>query len=93
MTKPELIRVVACKLPKVNVNDIDRVINATLDVIRDELTVGGEVNLIGFGKFSVKHRAARKGTNPRTGEAIDLPASRLPYFQAGRALKQAVNHD
>ena len=91
MTRAELIRVVAYKLPKIKPNDVDRVIHATLEAIRDELAAGGEVNLIGFGKFSVKDRAARTGRNPRTNEPMDIPAFKLPTFTAGRTFKEAVN--
>lgn len=93
MVKSELIQAVADKHLRIPVKDVARVINATLDVIRDELIADREVNLLGFGKFSVKERAARKGRNPRTGEVINLPSTKRPHFQAGKAFKQAVNHD
>ena len=90
MTKSELIFKVAalCRLPT---SQTQAAINTTLDVIRDELKAGREVNLIGFGKFSVKHRAARGGHNPRTGEALTIPARKSPTFTAGKSLKGAVN--
>lgn len=90
MTKSELIDAVAYKSHTAKV-DVKAVIDTTLDVIRCELINGGEVNLIGFGKFSVKERAARKGHNPRTNEEIQLPAHKLPTFTAGKSLKGAVN--
>lgn len=90
MTKSELIDAVAYKSHTAKV-DVKAVIDTTLDVIRNELINGGEVNLIGFGKFSVKDRAARKGHNPRTNEEIQLPAKKLPTFTAGKSLKGAVN--
>ena len=92
MTKRELIYAVAdlCNMPT---SQAQTVIDATLDVIRDELKADREVNLINFGKFSVKHRAASKGRNPRTGEEIQLPAHKLPTFTAGKSLKGAVNHE
>lgn len=92
MTKAELILEVARK-SDLTVKQATAAVNATFDIIRRELIAGGEVNLIGFGKFSVKYRAARKGRNPRTGEEIQLPPNKLPYFRAGKLLKQAVNHD
>lgn len=92
MTKAELILEVARK-SNLPVKQATAAVNATLEVIRDELINGGEVNLIGFGKFSVKERAARKGHNPRTGEDLTIPAHKLPTFTAGKSLKQAVNHD
>lgn len=90
MTRAELIQAVARKLPKIDANDVDRVIYTTINTIKHELINGGEVNLLGFGKFHVRDRAARKGTNPRTGEEIEIPASKLPCFTAGRAFKEAV---
>ncbi|MEM8647772.1 MAG: HU family DNA-binding protein, partial [Pseudomonadota bacterium] len=64
---------------------------ATLNSISSELANGGEVRLVGFGTFSVSHRAASQGRNPRTGEAMMIPASNNPKFKAGKALKDAVN--
>ena len=92
VTKSELIFKVAdqCRLPT---SQTETVINTTLAVIRDELVYGGEVNLIGFGKFSVKYRAERVGQNPRTAEDIIIPAHKSPHFTAGKSLKQAVNND
>lgn len=91
MTKNELILDIARK-SDLTVKQATSAVNATFDIIRRELIAGGEVNLIGFGKFSVKSRAARKGRNPRTGEEIQLPAKKLPHFTAGKSLKQAVNN-
>lgn len=92
MIKRELILKVAdlCNLPT---SQAQAAVNATFDLIRNELIADREVNLIGFGKFSVKHRAARVGQNPRTAEDIQLPAHKLPYFKASKSFKQAVNHD
>jgi len=68
-------------------NAVDGVINA----ISSALAAGNEVRLVGFGTFSVSHRKATTGRNPRTGEAIQIKASNQPKFKAGKALKQAVN--
>lgn len=89
MTKAELILEVARK-SNLPVKQATAAVNATLDVIRDELKAGREVNLIGFGKFSVKHRAARKGHNPRTGEELEIPARKAPFFKVGKGLRSAV---
>jgi len=90
MFKRELIDAVAYKSHTAKI-DVKAVIDATLDVIRDELIAGGKVTLPYFGTFKVKDRAARRILNPRTGEEIQLPASKLPVFTAGRAFKAAVN--
>ncbi len=71
--------------------DAGAALDAMLDSIRGALAGGGEVRLIGFGTFSVGHRKATTGRNPRTGEAIQIPASNRPKFKAGKALKDAVN--
>ncbi len=71
--------------------DAGNALNAMLDGISGALAGGGEVRLVGFGTFSVGHRKATTGRNPRTGEPIDIPASNRPKFKAGKALKEAVN--
>ena len=63
---------------------------AVLDAVTEALADGEKVALVGFGTFEVKERAARTGKNPRTGEAIEIPASKVPSFKAGAALKNAV---
>ena len=65
-------------------------VNATFDAIKDYLADGEKVQLIGFGNFEVRERAARQGRNPQTGEAISIAASKVPAFKAGKALKDAV---
>ena len=71
--------------------DAANAVDAVLDTITDALKSGDGVQLIGFGNFSVADRAARQGRNPRTGEAIQIAASKQPKFKAGKALKDAVN--
>lgn len=67
-------------------------LEAVLDSIREELVAGNKIQLIGFGSFEVRERAARKGRNPQTGEEIEIPATKVPAFKAGKELKVAVNH-
>jgi DNA-binding protein HU-beta len=71
--------------------DAGRAVDAITGSISGALAGGTEVRLVGFGTFSVANRKATTGRNPRTGEAIQIPASRQPKFKAGKALKQAVN--
>jgi DNA-binding protein HU-beta len=66
-------------------------LEATIEVVADELAAGGEVALAGFGKFSVSHRAARQGRNPATGETISIAASKAAKFSAASALKGRLN--
>jgi len=71
--------------------DAARVVDGVFESITNSLRGGEEVRLVGFGSFSVVRRKATTGRNPRTGEAIDIPASNQPKFKAGKALKEAVN--
>ena len=71
--------------------DATKAVDAVLDNIAGSLSNGGEVRLVGFGTFSVTHRKATTGRNPRTGETIQIKASNQPEFKAGKALKDAVN--
>lgn len=68
-----------------------RALDATVDAITEALKVGDQVVLVGFGSFVVRERAARNGRNPKTGETIEISASKVPAFKAGKALKDAVN--
>jgi DNA-binding protein HU-beta len=70
--------------------DAATAVDAVLDTITTALKSGGEVRLAGFGTFVVSHRAASEGRNPRTGEKIQIPASKLPKFRAGKGLKDAI---
>ena len=71
--------------------DAARAVDGVFDSITNSLKGGEEVRLVGFGSFSVVRRKATTGRNPRTGEAIDIPASNQPKFKAGKALKESVN--
>ena len=71
--------------------DAAKAVDAVFDSITGSLKGGGEVRLVGFGTFSVANRKASTGRNPRTGEAIQIPASKQPKFKAGKGLKDAVN--
>ena len=90
MNKGELIESVAAK-SGLSRADATKAVDAVLDSVTSTLAGGGGVSLVGFGTFSVKARAARMGRNPRTGEAIQIKASNVPGFKAGKALKDAVN--
>ncbi len=89
MNKTELVNAVAEKAA-VSKKDAEKVINATVDAITAALKAGDKVQLVGFGAFEVKSRAARQGRNPRTKETITIPASKSPVFKAGKALKDTV---
>ena len=90
MNKAELIDKVA-EIADLNKASATRAVEAVFDSISAALRAGTTVNLVGFGSFSVSDRAARTGRNPRTGETINIPASKNPKFKAGKGLKDAVN--
>ena len=72
-------------------NNKKTTLNAFIDVVTETLVKGDKVQLVGFGSFEVRKRAARKGRNPQTKEEIKIPASKAPVFKAGKALKDLVN--
>ena len=90
MTKAEMIDNVA-QDTGMSKKDAETAVDSVLRTIEATLTRGGEVNFTGFGKFHVAERGARQGKHPRTGEPIEIAASRVPRFSAGTKLKQAVN--
>ena len=89
MNKTELINAVAAKA-EISKKDADKAVAAVFASIEEALVAGEKVQLIGFGTFEVKERAARTGHNPKTGEAIEIAAAKIPSFKAGAALKNAV---
>lgn len=89
MNKAELIAAVAEKTA-LSKKDSEKAVNAAFDTITAVLAAGEKVQLVGFGGFEVKERSARTGRNPMTKEEIQIPASRVPTFKAGKALKDAV---
>ena len=90
MNKNDLIAAVASST-ELSKADATKAVDGVLDAITGSLKSGNEVRLVGFGTFSVANRAASTGRNPRTGETIQIPASKQPKFKAGKALKDAVN--
>lgn len=91
MNKAELIAAVAEK-SGLSKKDSEKAVNSTIETITDSLKAGDKVQLVGFGVFEVKERAARMGRNPKTKEQISIPASRVPQFKAGKALKDTVDN-
>jgi len=93
MTKSELIQKLADRNPHLLLRDVERIVDTVFDEITDTLAEGNRVELRGFGAFSVKHRDARIGRNPRTGEQVQVEAKRLPFFKTGKALREALNEE
>ncbi len=90
MNKAELIDAVA-SAANLSKAEASRAVDAVVDTITDALRKGQQVSVVGFGTFSVKHRAARQGRNPKTGDTIEIAATNVPGFKAGKALRDAVN--
>jgi len=93
MTKSELIQRLADKNPHLFLRDVERIVDTIFDEISGAMADGDRVELRGFGAFSVKHRDARVGRNPRTGETVQVEAKRLPFFKTGKALHEKLNAD
>lgn len=89
MNKTELIEEVVEK-SELTKKDATKAVDAVFDVITNALSNGESVQLIGFGNFEVRERAARKGRNPQTGEELEIAASKVPAFKPGKSLKDAV---
>ena len=90
MNKAELVAAMAEKTGSTK-KSAEETLNALVEAVTSSLVKGDKVQLIGFGSFEVRKRAARKGRNPQTNEEIKIPASKSPVFKAGKALKEAVN--
>ena len=90
MNKTEFISAIAEKA-ELSKKDAEKALKAFTDVVEEELKKGEKIQLVGFGTFEVSERAAREGRNPKSGEVMNIPASKTPKFKAGKALKDAVN--
>lgn len=89
MNKTELVSAVA-ESAELSKKDATKAVDAVFEAVQNALSSGDKVQLIGFGNFEVRERAARKGRNPQTGEEIEIAASKVPAFKPGKALKDAV---
>ncbi|ABB16076.1 MULTISPECIES: HU family DNA-binding protein [Carboxydothermus] len=89
MNKAELVSVIAEKA-EMTKKDAEKALNAVLAAIEEALKKGEKVQLVGFGTFEVRERAARKGRNPQTGQEIEIPASKVPVFKPGKLLKEKI---
>lgn len=91
MTKSELIQRLAERNPHLYLRDVERIVSAIFDEISGALAEGNRVELRGFGAFSVRHRDARVGRNPRTGETVEVAAKQMPFFKCGKDLRERLN--
>ena len=90
MNKTEFVAAVAQK-SGLSKKDAEKAVKAFVDTVSEQMVAGDKITIVGFGTFEVSERAAREGRNPKTGEAMPIPASRVPRFKAGKGLKDAVN--
>nr|WP_137677146.1 integration host factor subunit beta [Parerythrobacter lutipelagi] len=91
MIRSELLQALAKDNPDLRADEIEQVVDIFFEEISQRLTEGGRVELRGFGAFSTRERDARKGRNPRTGETVDVPAKRVPYFKPGKEMRERLN--
>ena len=91
MTRSDLVARVSAMFPYVNVGNVERIISIIIDLMVDKLKEGGRVELRDFGAFSTRERGKIQGRNPRNGEKVIIEAKRVPFFRAGKKLKDSVN--
>ncbi len=89
MNKADLVTKVA-ESTELSKKDVSKAVEAVFESISEALHLGEKVQLVGFGNFEVRERSARKGRNPQTGEEIEIPASKVPAFKPGKALKEGI---
>ena len=92
MTKAELVDEVA-RSTELTKKDAEIIVNTVFQSIVDSLKAGEKIELRGFGSFRIRHRNARIGRNPKTGEKVEVPAKRIPYFKPGKELREMLNSD
>lgn len=93
MTKSELIEKVSEQFPEYKKKDVERAVNVIFDSMKHALINDHRIEIRGLGTFRVKERDARNGRNPKSGEGVDIPDRKIPFFKAGRALKLKLNID
>ncbi len=91
MIRSELLQALAKQSPSMRGEEIERVVDVFFDEIAKRLAEGGRVELRGFGAFSTRERDARKGRNPRTGDSVEVPGKRVPYFKPGKDMRLRLN--
>ncbi len=91
MIRSELVSKLAEENPDLSAREVDMIVTLFFDEIVDQLMSGGRVELRGFGAFSTRGREARTGRNPRTGQSVDIPSKKVPYFKPGKEMRQRLN--
>ncbi|MAL98509.1 integration host factor subunit beta [Hydrocarboniclastica marina] len=91
MTKSELVEIIASKQTQLSVKDVELAVKTIIEHMSQSLADGQRIEIRGFGSFSLHYRAPRTGRNPKTGEAVQLPAKYVPHFKPGKELREQVN--
>ena len=91
MIRSELLQALAKENPELRAEDVERAVDTFFNEVAESLAKGGRVDLRGYGAFSTRSRDARKGRNPRTGDAVDVPEKRVPYFKPGKEMRARLN--
>ncbi|MDG5498854.1 integration host factor subunit beta [Marinobacter sp. BGYM27] len=91
MTKSELVELIASKQTQLSVKDVELAVKTIIEHMSQSLAEGHRIEIRGFGSFSLHHRAARTGRNPKTGDSVKLPAKFVPHFKPGKELREQVN--
>lgn len=91
MTRSDLVEELAARFDQLTQRDAEHAVKTLLDAVGEALVHGQRIEVRGFGSFSVSHRAPRMGRNPRSGEAVAIPAKRVPHFKPGKALRESVD--
>ncbi|MBC7197133.1 integration host factor subunit beta [Deferribacteraceae bacterium V6Fe1] len=90
MTKSELIEKLSEEYPDMTKKQIEFIVNGVFSSIKDTLKSGGKVEIRGFGSFKVREKSAKTGRNPKTGEKVEVPAKKVPYFKPGKEIKEQL---
>jgi integration host factor subunit beta len=91
MIRSELIKKLEAENPELKTEEVEKIVDLFFNQIVQRLADGGRVELRGFGAFSTRERASRKGRNPRTGSSVDVPPKRVPYFKPGKEIREGLN--
>jgi len=91
MTKAELVDKIAEKKPGLTRKQVEVIVNTVLDGIKDALSREDKVEIRGFGSFRIRHRRAKEGRNPKTGETVSVPPKKVPFFKAGKEMRDMVD--
>jgi integration host factor subunit beta len=90
MTKSEMIEKIAMENPNLTKKDVEFIVNGVFDIIKGTLASGDKVEIRGFGSFKVRQKNAKIGRNPKTGEKVEVPAKKVPYFKPGKEIKETL---